>query len=387
MTQREVISPTNMAGEEIVDEAPLDVHDDMEFRLGDIELQNLFSDLHPSLARIDRLRREWKFQFKLLFREWTGSHWIALATGISAFLLGSISGELFGGGDSKVVGLDGISQVSGFGFFQMVVSGLLWLWFGVQIAVLFPIMRSNMFNIIIVWLTAFLAQLFLHVPNPNFPSGASMGDMPGGIVLTAVSVFFTYFFWKAVSETRDMHVQEHHVHTDVRVMERAMEEHSLYAWSTMVILWVVILIINGWSGAHFVADRNADKIGILIIHIITGFMAIAMLMQIFWFPQRMLGTGTQVRTKAAAYADAELLDTGLSFAAEGVCPSCEAPAPINRNDVGDIIVDCGSKECNRRGPAGKQCEGCDEKFPTRLACPSCGLNSPVGDYLPDSEAW
>ena len=45
MTQREVISPTNMAGEEIVDEAPLDVHDDMEFRLGDIELQNLFSDL------------------------------------------------------------------------------------------------------------------------------------------------------------------------------------------------------------------------------------------------------------------------------------------------------------------------------------------------------
>ena len=51
------------------------------------------------------------------------------------------------------------------------------------------------------------------------------------------------------------------------------------------------------------------------------------------------------------------------------------------------IVDCNSKECNRRGPAGKQCEGCDAKFPTRLACPSCGLNSPVGDYLPDSEAW
>ena len=74
MTQREVISPTNMAGEEIVDEAPLDVHDDMEFRLGDIELQNLFSDLHPSLARIDRLRREWKFQFKLLFRAVSYTH-------------------------------------------------------------------------------------------------------------------------------------------------------------------------------------------------------------------------------------------------------------------------------------------------------------------------
>ena len=114
MTQREVISPTNMAGEEIVDEAPLDVHDEMQLRLGDIELQNLFSDLHPSLARIDRLRREWKFQFKLLYREWTSAHWLALGTGIMAFLLGSISGELFAGGDSKVVGLEGISQVSGF---------------------------------------------------------------------------------------------------------------------------------------------------------------------------------------------------------------------------------------------------------------------------------
>jgi hypothetical protein len=106
-----------------------------------------------------------------------------------------------------------------------------------------------------------------------------------------------------------------------------------------------------------------------------------------WFPQRMLGEGTQVRTKAAAFAEAELLDGGISIAAEGECSSCNAPAPISRNDVGEIMVDCSSEDCNRIGVAGELCEGCNARYSTRFECTSCGINSPVGDYLPDPEAW
>jgi len=376
-----------MAEEEIHDVIPMDIHDDMPFRLGDIELANHFADLHPSLERLDRLRKEWKFQLKLLKLEWDSAHWLALGSGILAFLLGAISGDVISGGDAKITGIEGISSIGGFGFFQLVVSGIMWIWFFMQITVIFPIMRGHMINILIIWVSAFSAQMMLHIATPNFPIDIQPGEMLGGIVLTAVALFFTYFFWKAVTETRDLHVMEHHVHTDVRVMEQAMEEHSLYAWTGLVIIWLLTLIFNGWTGAHFVADRETEKYGILVLHIISGMFAIFILMHILWFPQRMLGDGTRVRTKAAAFAEAELLDSGISITAEGECSSCNASAPISRNDVGEVIVDCLSEDCNRRGIAGETCEGCNSRYPTRFKCESCGINSPVGDYLPDLEAW
>ena len=166
-----------------------------------------------------------------------------------------------------------------------------------------------------------------------------------------------------------------------------MREHSLYSWSAMVILWVVVLILNGWSGSHFIADRNVIDYPIYAIHLVTGVILIYMLMHILWLPQRMLGDGTRVQTRAAAAAAADLLVDGVILSAEGVCPSCDASAPISLNENGETVVDCSSEDCNRRGPAGKMCDGCDENFPSRYTCPSCGINSPAADYIPDSEAW
>ena len=72
-------------------------------------------------------------------------------------------------------------------------------------------------------------------------------------------------------------------------------------------------------------------------------------MHMLWFPQRMLGEGARVQTKAAAAADADLLIEGIILATEGECPSCEASAPISQNDQGETIVDCDNSECNSRG--------------------------------------
>ncbi len=195
-----------------------DAHGDMPFRLGDIALEREFSELHPILKSVDKLRHEWKFQFKLIRHEWGQPHIITMLTGIIAFLLGSISTDLYSGGNPKLTGLDGLAEIGGFAFFQLIVSGIFWLWFFIQVSVNFPVMRGHIINVIIIWASIFLAQVVLHVNSPSFPIGASLGDAIGGVMLTAVGCFFTYFFWKAVTETRDYHVQERHVHTDVRIM-------------------------------------------------------------------------------------------------------------------------------------------------------------------------
>ena len=364
-----------------------DQHGDMPFRLGDISLEKKFSDLHPVLSYVDRLRHEWKFQFKLVREEWGQPHFLTMLTGVLAFLLGAISTDLFSGGDPKITGMDGLAEIGGFAFFQLILSGILWIWFFVQISVNFPVMRGHIINVIIIWSSVFLGQIILHVNSPNFPIGADLGDALGGVMLTAVGCFFTYFFWKAVTETRDFHVQENHMHTDVRVMEEALAEHSLFSWTIMVVAWVALMMLNGWSGAHFIAERNLDNYAVYAIHLITGIITIYILMHMLWFPQRMLGENARVRTKAAAAADADLLIDGVILATEGECPSCDSSAPISQNEKGETIVDCASLDCNSRGVAGEDCVGCDEKYPTRYTCKSCGVNSPVVDFIPDKEAW
>ena len=366
---------------------PSDEHDAMPFRLGDIVLERRFADLHPILNNVDQLRHEYKFQFRLLRHEWGQAHFLTMLTGFFAFLLGSISTELFAGGDPKLTGLDGMAAIGGFAFFQLIVSAILWIWFFVQISVNFPIMRGHVINVVIIWASLFTSQVILHVNSPNFPIGANLGDALGGVILAAVGCFFTYFFWKAVTETRDLHVQEHHVHTDVRVMEEAMAEHSLYAWTMIIVLWVITITLNAWSGAHFIAERNVGNYPVYTLHIITGLLLIYLLMHILWFPQRMLGEGTRVQTKAATAADADLLFEGIVLTNEGECPSCNTSSPISRNKSGETIVDCLSEDCNRRGPAGNKCKGCEETYPTRHTCTNCGVNSPASDFIPDTEAW
>ena len=43
---------------------------------------------------------------------------LTMLTGIAAFLLGSVSTDLYAGGDPKVTGLDGLADIGGFAFFN-----------------------------------------------------------------------------------------------------------------------------------------------------------------------------------------------------------------------------------------------------------------------------
>ena len=66
------------------------------------------------------------------------------------------------------------------------------------------------------------AQVFFFRTNPIFPLGLDLASMMEGTLILLVVFFFLFFFWKAVVETRDLHVEVNHLHEDVRVMEEAL---------------------------------------------------------------------------------------------------------------------------------------------------------------------
>ena len=371
---------------EVVEETAND-HSAMRSRLVDVQLRKKAVNLHPSLEIIDDARREFIFQLRLL-RE--GNYHNLLFTffiGVAAFVLGAVQSDVFTGGDPLISGTKGLSQMPGMDFFLLMSSGLMWIWFLTRTWTSFPIMTGHMMNLLIIWFALFVAQLLFHKTMPEFPRDLQMGEMLTGMVLIAVSIFLAYFFWKAVKETRDLHVKEHHLHEDVRIMEAAMAEHSLLAWTSALVLWVFATIVNSWSGANFVADRHASKTGIYLIHIISGPICIAGMTYLLWFPQKMLGeAGTTVRTKRARAAAAEM-STDTSIEEKGACPICNTEVEISRGKDGEPIMDCASKSCDAKGNAGSDCPKCKKMIPRRFTCPNCSTNSPVIDYLPDTEVW
>lgn len=372
-------------------QAPSDLDEDhqvLPFRLRDMEPFFSFSEVHPMGKSLDTFQVELRFQSKLAFREWNLEHWSTLAIGVLAFLLGSISPEILSGGDATKYGVDGLGAIGGFGYFQMLLSFVAWGLFTMQIWRLFPIMRIHAISLLFFWNMTVVAQILYHKTQINFPIDASLGGMMEGTLATLVVMFFIYNFGKAVVETRDYHVEEYHVHEDVRLMELEMTEHSLRGWGLVVTLWFVLITISAWSGAHFVAERGAERVSSLATHIIAGSMSIPLFIGLIWYPQRMLGTDAQVKTRAAINAEMEL-DGGNSNSDgnDTQCPECEASVNIVRNKDGVITVPCLTDGCSATNQIGSVCEHCSTVPSTRFDCPQCGINAPVLDFIPDLEAW
>ncbi|MBT3477752.1 MAG: hypothetical protein HN458_07460, partial [Euryarchaeota archaeon] len=243
-------------------------HDVLPFRLRDISPVFAFSDLYPIAKPLDRIQSELKFQTKLAVREWNSEYWVTLAIGLAGFLLGAVSTELLSGGDAQKVAWDGLAAVRGVAFFQMLLSLICWSIFTMQIWRLFPVIRIHAISLLVLWNLTMVSQLFFHVNQIDFPSGATLGDMMLGTLILLVVLFFIYNFGKAVIETRNLHVEEYHVHEDVRLMEMEMAEHSLRGWSFVLGTWFVMILISSWAGAHFVSERGGDRIGSLSVHIV-----------------------------------------------------------------------------------------------------------------------
>ncbi len=376
-----------MSEEGQVEEAAFIPHEKLPFRLAMMKLEKPFPPNIPLSEPLNTLRREWHFQYKLLRAEWKKEHYMTMAFGMLALALGSISAELWDGGDARSSGLEGLLAINGFHFFQFLVSILCWAWFTYRVWTFFPVMRVHAISLLVMWNGMMGAQIFYHRNNARFPIGLNLSDMMEGTLILLVVCFFLFFFWKAVVETRDLHVEVHHLHEDVRVMEAELAEHSLKGWTGLFGLWVGLITVSSWAGMHHVAAYGDSNYGFLVLHLLTGLPAVPILFLVLWYPQRMLGNQTRVRTRAAVDAALEMEGPSDEPNHRALCPDCGAPSKLVHNEKGAITHPCLADGCSVKVIIGTACSACSAVMPSRLDCTSCGVNAPAMDYLPDQEAW
>ena len=360
----------------------------LPFRMADMTLQSPLPAHLPMAEAVNTVRKEWMFHWKLLKQEWTRTHYATIVIGLVALILGSVSTELWNGGDAKVSGVDGVLAIDGFQFFQLLISIICWGWFAYQAWMLFPVMRIHAISLLVMWNGMVGAQIFFYRTNPSFPLGLNLANMMEGTLILLVVFFFLFFFWKAVVETRDLHVEVNHLHEDVRVMEEALAEHSLRGWTALLGCWVFLIIMSSWAGLRHVATYGDNSLGFLVLHLLTGLPAIPILIFVLWYPQRMLGNQASVRTRAAVDASLEMSgEAPVKQKSIAACPECHAPSPLSLNNTGELTHPCRSPGCGSSVVVGNACAACESPMPSRIACSSCGVNAPALDYMPDQEAW
>ena len=360
----------------------------LPFRMADMVLARPIPATYPLAEAVNGVRKEWQFQVKLLRKEWKREHYLTAVFGVVALCLGSISTELWDGGNAKVSGLDGMLAINGFQFFQMLVSVICWGWFAYQAWMLFPVMRVHAISLLVMWNGLVAAQIFFHRENPTFPFGFSLANMMEGTLIMLIVFFFLFFFWKAVIETRDLHVEVHHLHEDVRVMEAALAEHSLKGWTAIFGIWIMLITVSAWAGLHHIASYGDPNIGFLILHLITGLPAVPLFLFVLWYPQRMLGDQARVRTRAAVDASLEMSGQARPQSKKAAaCPDCGHPSNVVRAASGELAYPCQASGCGTLVVIGTACQTCKTEMPKRIACPACGVNAPALDYIPDQEAW
>ena len=278
--------------------------DALPFRLGDVEIKPWFIDLHPMIPQI---RNELVFQLRLFRLDWNTQYSVAVVSAIFAVFLGALNGDIFDGGNAKISGLEGLQVAGSTAYFQMVLSVVCWAWFLFSMLQLFPIMRTHTVTLLLIWGGLGIAQVYFHSNNKDFQLSFSLSDMMGGFLITLVCIFFLYFFIKAVRETRDLHVETHHIHEDVRVMEASMREHSLSGWMLVCLAWTAGAMLSAWTGAHYIAERTGSRTWALVLHLLFSVITIPLMVWTIWFPQKMLGNEARVRTKAAVTAEEDLM--------------------------------------------------------------------------------
>ena len=112
---------------------------DDRLRLSDVSLRRPTPSMGPLTEPIDRVRREWTFIAMLIQPGDRREGAITLAIGLAAFLLGSLSGEVFSGGDPKTAG---ITTVSGAAYVQTLAALAGWIWFVVRLWTTYPVTVS-----------------------------------------------------------------------------------------------------------------------------------------------------------------------------------------------------------------------------------------------------
>ena len=371
-------------------------------RLSDHPRREIFSKIDSRLRNLDDLVSEIDYSFNLIKKYWGVKELVMMAFCVSGFILGTWDigiGEISSGGDYDRWGImgdeSGFLHIKDLALIVSLLSLICWLGFVVMLWNSYPIMRENMVYLLIGMGFILFGFIRAHAENPDFPTGAGLGSWTWVLIANLIMLFLsTFVVRRAVVETRDIHVQRKHAHPDPRVIDRAWKDHSLFAWSSAIAIWIVFLNISFWSSTHSIAPSPGDldfSFSLVLIHVITGMLATFLLLTIVWFPEFMLGA-TEVRIQSSRAREVSGEEIQIKEVEQGKCPVCNqnTSATMERDaqeTERKITMPCELEGCSGNGLVGSDCEECGRKIPTRAVCINCGSNTPVGDHFGRVEAW
>ena len=255
----------------------------------------------------------------------------------------------------------------------------------------YPIMRENLVFLVVASFSVQLGHIYSHSGSPDFPSGSGISDFGGVALGNLVMIFLAVFVvHRAVTETRDIHVEEKHSHPDPRLVEKAWKDHRLDAWSASLVIWVLMINIMSWSGSHAISQRppfEDEILGISLLYVISGIVSFFLLMHIVWYPHFMLGGGDHTIQSSRAREVAGVSLASREETLQGLCPVCGAETPVIKKPNGKIEVHCSDSECTGWGVPGEPCSSCARILPLRLKCEKCGSSSSATSHFVKTDAW
>ena len=366
-------------------------------RLSDHHSRSTFSNFDSRLQILDDVFSEISYSLDLIRKYWGAKELVMMAFCISGFILGTWDigiGEISSGGDYDRWGImgdeSGFLHMKDLALIVSLLSLICWLGFVVMLWNSYPIMRENMLYLLIGMGFILFGFIRAHAENPDFPTGTGLTSWTWVIIANLIMLFLsTFVVRRAVVETRDIHVQRKHAHPDPRVVDRAWKDHSLFAWSIAIAIWIIFLNISFWSSTHSIAPSPGDldfSFSLVLIHVLTGIIATFLLLTIVWFPEFMLGA-TEVRIQSSRAREVSGEEVRAKKVEQGKCPVCNQKTSATMDEDGNITIPCEIEGCRGKGIVGSDCKECDSKIPTRLVCVNCGSNTPVGGHFGRVEAW
>ena len=366
-------------------------------RLSDRQSRGIFSNFDSRLQILDDVFSEISYSLDLIRKYWGAKELVMMAFCVSGFILGTWDigiGEISSGGDYDRWGImgdeSGFLHMKDLALIVSLLSLICWFGFVVMLWNSYPIMRENMLYLLIGMGFILFGFIRAHAENPDFPTGAGLGSWTWVIIANLIMLFLsTFVVRRAVVETRDIHVQRKHAHPDPRVVDRAWKDHSLFAWSIAIAIWIIFLNISFWSSTHSIAPSPGDldfSFSLVLIHVFTGIIATFLLLTIVWFPEFMLGA-TEVRIQSSRAREVSGEEVRAKKVEQGKCPVCNQKTSATMDEEGNITIPCEIEGCRGKGIVGSDCKECDSKIPTRLVCVNCGSNTPVGGHFGRVEAW
>jgi hypothetical protein len=201
---------------------------------------------------------------------------------------------------------------------------------------------------------------------------------------------------RAVTETRDVHVEERHWHPDPRQVDLAKRDHSLIAWSFALFAYCFVAVIHAWSGAYYVSVRQPGEqtgwILLKLLYMISGFLLVWLMMHVLWYPQIMLGSA-EIRIESDRSRQVGSLRTNTEEkkspqpSRSGKCPDCGEITAVLMRANGEIEAACAIEGCSGNAAPGEKCSVCGTRISSRVICNACNTSAPVGAHFADDEAW